>query len=90
MPSVLNRKGVIKGIDSGRLSHRITIDGLAGQQQILNRSGATLARTLPCAAALCQSPSTLEFRATPRLRHLLPLASLIRYQRHHQFDSHSA
>jgi hypothetical protein len=89
MPSVLNGNGVIKGIDRRRLSHWFTIDGLAGQQQILNAPGATLARTLPCAAALYQSPSTLEFRASPGLRHLLPLASLIRYQRHHQFNSHS-
>jgi hypothetical protein len=30
MPSVLNGNGVIKGIDSRRLSHWITIDSLAG------------------------------------------------------------
>lgn len=31
MPTVLNGKGVIEGIDRRRLSHWITIDGLAGQ-----------------------------------------------------------
>ena len=85
MPTVLNGKRVIEGIDRRRLSHWITIDGLAGQQP-----GATLARTLPYAAAPYPNPSTSEFRESPGLRRLLPLASLIRYQRHHQFDSHLA
>src|SRR5665811_1021419 len=90
MPSVLNGKGVIKGVNSRRIFHWITIDSLTGQRQIRDRPGATLARTLPYAAALYQSPSTSEFRASPGLRHLLPLSDQSHYQRHHQYDSHSA